>query len=245
MGNTVSATFKPSGGIVSQRSPESAATVAPAEDRTITYPLRGGGFLVAECPDWCFKDHAGDIEGGIYAEDLVHESAPVSVGFAVQGERDVILAASIRQWPFATDGNGSDRPHMALLPVHATGEDLGYQTPTDVDAAIFKVRKHLVDLQRLNDQLAAARAVDYSTHGGTWENLSRDDLKTMPIASLLKLFGARVEEGSPDGFETLDAFFMRGKPGDWTILISRELSQYRRGLNVRAALTELHARYAR
>lgn len=49
----------------------------PTVDRFITVPLRRGGFYTAECPEWCTKDHADDIEWGVTSPaDLVHEGDP-------------------------------------------------------------------------------------------------------------------------------------------------------------------------
>ncbi|MFF2437937.1 DUF6907 domain-containing protein [Streptomyces sp. NPDC058107] len=235
MQNTVPASFKPSGGIVAQRSieprtfeptePQLPACVecgsqagpfrptgdrypsgaqkfacsdgcapAPAEDRTIAYPLRGGGILVEACPSWCVKDHADEIEHGIYAADLTHEGEEVSLGFTTtEGERDVVLAARITQWPHS-DADGSEAPHMALLPVAGSGETLGYLTPDQVDTEIRRVEKHLQALRALNEQLVEARAADWDKHSAALETLTTSDIEGMPIPALLQAFGLSVIE---------------------------------------------------
>lgn len=215
MGNTVSATFKPSGGFIPSQPTapdplESALRSAfdqgepcdadgnpiveqPAEDRTITYPLRGGGFLVEECPAWCIKDHADEIEHGIYAADLTHEGEEVSLSFTTtESERDVVLAARITQWPHSDDG--AQVPYMALLPVADNGETLGYLTPSQVEAHIRKVEQHLQALRRMNERLAAARVENQRANGRSWRSLTAGDIEGMPIPALLQAFGLRVIE---------------------------------------------------
>jgi hypothetical protein len=188
MQTTVPASFKPSGGIVAQRTAETV------ENRTITYPLRSGGILVEECPAWCVKDHASEIEGGIYAEDLTHEGKEVSLSFTtVESERDVILSARITQWPYS-DEDGSEVPFMALMPNADSGETLGYLTPSQVETQIRKVEQHLAELRRMNERLIAARSQNHEAAGRRWEQLRGDDIETMPVSTLLRAFGARVVE---------------------------------------------------
>lgn len=195
MQNTVPASFKPSGGIVAQRSIEPRSfKPEPAEDRTITYPLRGGGILVEACPSWCVKDHADEIEHGIYAADLTHEGEEVSLGFTTtEGERDVVLAARITQWPHS-DEDGSEVPYMALLPVADTGETLGCLTPLEVETHIRKVEQHLQALRRMNERLAAARADDHRRNNRSWRTLTTNDIEGMPIPALLQACGLSVVE---------------------------------------------------
>ncbi|MEU0978004.1 hypothetical protein ABZ488_02175 [Streptomyces griseus] len=194
---SVPATFKPSGGIVTQPTAEAVEpppVVPNAEPQPITYILRTGGVLVETCPSWCVLDHADDIEG-IHAEDLVHEGAEIQLRTnTIEGSRVSVLAAQIMQWPFSTDGSGSEVPYMALRPEASMGESLGYSSPEDVEAEIARVEAHLGDLRDLNARLVGARAEYERRRGLRPENLTVDDVRSLPVAVLLKAFGLKVVE---------------------------------------------------
>ncbi|MFI6123268.1 DUF6907 domain-containing protein [Streptomyces sp. NPDC051064] len=259
--STVPASFKPSGSLVAppaapdpletalrsafdQGEPCDAEGNPAVQDRTITYPLMSGGFLVDVCPSWCILDHADDVERGLASpEDLVHEGAQVALPFP--GIERGLLAASVRQWPHDTDHNGSNLPHIALMPDADSGDDLGYLTPTQLNAEIQRTRQHLVELQRLAEQVAGLRADAHQQGGGAVGELEEDDVQSMPLPHLLAAFGARVVEGDPEGFGNLMSSFLLGKAGDWQIMISRELTQCLREQVVRGALLTLHRRAGR
>ncbi|MGW5273636.1 DUF6907 domain-containing protein [Streptomyces sp. NPDC004044] len=236
MNITVPATFKPSGGIVAQRTAEAPATkAAPAEDRTITYPLHDGGFLVDVCPAWCINDHDDDIEHGLCAaEDLTHDGREVAVGFtSVEDGRDVLLAARIAQWPHSQE-DGSEIPFMALLPNADSGEGLGYLNPAQVNAEIRRVEQHLAALRELNAQLVTARAEYYRTSGRGWQQVTEGDVKLLPIPALLKALDARVVE-----VETLPCNvqgFLHRDGDERVVYLLRSLPQAERELVVRGIL---------
>ncbi|MEU9258563.1 PE-PGRS family protein [Streptomyces sp. NPDC048212] len=254
MSNTVPTQVKPSGGIVTPDPLETALRSAfdqgepcdadgnpIVEDRSITYPLLAGGFLVDECPTWCTLDHADDIERGLASpEDLVHEGDQLALTFPTSQRG--LLSASIRQWPHDTDHDGSNLPHIALMPDADSGDDLGYLTPAALNTEIQRVRRHLVELQKLAEQVAALRADTHQRSGGA---LEEDDILSMPLPYLLTVFGARVVEGDPEGFGDVRHSFILGKEGDWQVLISRELTQCLREDLVRQTLLKLHRRNAR
>ncbi|WP_328893848.1 DUF6907 domain-containing protein [Streptomyces sp. NBC_00236] len=212
MQNTVPATFKTSGAPVTppatpdplesalrsafdQGEPCDADGNPVAEDRSITYQLRHGGVLVEECPTWCVLDHADDIAKPIYAEDLVHEGEEIELSITtVEGDKDSILAARIQQWPYATDGNGSDVPYMAYRANANYGESMGYSTPTDVEAEIRRTEAHLYALRQLNERLAEARADFLDKRGPAAADLTVADVRTLPVPVLLKAFGLAVVE---------------------------------------------------
>ncbi|MGW3927819.1 DUF6907 domain-containing protein [Streptomyces microflavus] len=198
---TVPAAFRQSGAPVTPPAAE-PTPVAPANNpQPITYALRGGGVLVETCPSWCVLDHAADIQKLGYAEDLVHEGAEIELRTnTIEGSRVSILAARITQWPYSNDGSGAEVPYMALRPEASMGEALGYSTPEDVEAEIARTEAHLRDLRALNARLVDARA-DYERRQALRpENLSVEDVRTLPVAVLLKAFGLKVFEvgGMPD-----------------------------------------------
>ncbi|MEU3835608.1 DUF6907 domain-containing protein [Streptomyces microflavus] len=197
---SIPATFRQSGAPVTPPATEPTPTVPVVEPQPITYVLSTGGVLVETCPSWCVLDHADDIEG-IYAEDLVHEGAEIQLRTnTIEGSRVSILAARITQWPHSTDGNGSEAPYMALRPEASMGESLGYSTPEDVEAEIARTEAHLRDLRDLNARLVDARAEYDRRQALRPENLTVDDVRTLPVAVLLKAFGLKVFEvgGMPD-----------------------------------------------
>lgn len=186
MQTKVPAAFKNSGAPVTPPAPE---------PQPITYALRDGGVLVETCPTWCVLDHADDINGLGYAEDLVHEGAEIELPTTtIEGSRVSILAARIMQWPHSSDGSGSEVPYMAIRPEASMGEALGYSTPEDVEAEIARVETHLQALRGLNTRLIEARAEYQDRQDVRPESLTADDVRALPLPVLLKVFGLRVVE---------------------------------------------------
>lgn len=183
MSNIVENNVKSSGGFIA---PEPTTPV-----RTLAYHLRGGGFISLPCPKWCTSSHEDDLDGTLHPVDLCHEGDEISLSFTTnEGERDTILAARITQFPFSTGSDGSELPHMALMPVAGNGETLGYQTPTEVYAEIRRVREYLLKLEQLNGQLVA----EFADPLPAWMSLNADQINTMPMAELLAAFEAVVVE---------------------------------------------------
>ncbi|MEV1054648.1 PE-PGRS family protein [Streptomyces sp. NPDC049887] len=222
--------------------------------RTFTYPLLGGGTLTATCPKWCTADHTSDAERGIHPSDLCHEGDEIALEMTTEeGTTDRILAARIMQWPFAS-GDGSADPHMALMPEAGNGEALGYQTPAEVNATIRQVEAHLFALRQLSEQLAEARAVEHAAyveslnrkaHLGpvhAWLSLHPDDVQTMPIAYLMKAFGAEVVEVEP-GEVGIEGELSSTGPEDVVIVLPRILTQILRERAVRRLLLSHLLRY--
>ncbi|MGW6287840.1 DUF6907 domain-containing protein [Streptomyces sp. NPDC055107] len=209
--STVPASFKPSGGIVTQPTapdpletalrsafdqgePVDAGGNPVIEKQPITYVLRTGGILVETCPTWCVIDHADDIQG-LYAEDLVHEGAEIQLRTnTIEGSQVSILAARITQFPYSTDGSGSEVPYMALRPEASMGEALGYSTPDDVEAEIRRTEAHLRDLRALNVRLVEARAEYERQQSLRPESLTVEDVRSLPVSVLLNAFGLKVVE---------------------------------------------------
>ncbi|MFE7648654.1 DUF6907 domain-containing protein [Streptomyces phaeoluteigriseus] len=207
-------------------------------DRTVTYPLLGGGFVSVECPAWCADDHARDIEHGLASPaDLQHEGAPISLSFdAVDGERETILAARLVQWPFDADGDSA--PYIDLTPEASTAESLICRNRIELDEQIRKVRVHLNALIRLGDQLAVAQADDHAAHtqdaAEPWASLSRDDVQSMPIAYLLRVFRVQVVETEQIGRKAIVALY--GQPGAMELRVLPDVPQMLREDQARHAL---------
>jgi hypothetical protein len=225
--------------------PVTSTEQAPAvEPQTLTYPLKSGGSITVSCPDWCADDHARDIEMGLsHPSDLQHEGAPISLSFDdVDGERETILAARLVQWPFSTDGDTA--PYIDLTPEASTAESLICRNRLELDDQIRRVRAHLNELIRLGDRLAEAQADDHArlvAARGTdkpWLSLSRDDLRTMPIAYLLRAFGVRVVETEDIGRKAVVALY--GEPGAMELRVLPDLSQHLREDQTRQALITWH-----
>jgi hypothetical protein len=238
--------------------PSVASTETPAVDdqrptittepRTLTYQLYGGGSLRVPCPAWCTSDHESDLNGQLHPVDLCHEGDEIAISFTTgEGTTERILAARITQYPFCTEGDDSERPHMALMPVKGSGETLGYQSAGEVYAEIQRVRKHLLQLQQLTEQLAEARAEDHAAvHRGasrpTWMSLRPDDVQTMPIQYVLKAFDAGVVDLEPDEVG-IDGEISSVYEGDIVILLRRDLPQPMREQAIRKLLLgKLYAR---
>ncbi|GAB3169886.1 DUF6907 domain-containing protein [Streptomyces incanus] len=216
---------------------------AVVEDRTVTYPLRSGGFLAVDCPAWCTADHADDIERGIDPVDLQHTGAPISLGFDdVDGERETILEARLVQWPF--DPDGDTKPHIDLTPEASSGESLICRNRIELDEQIRRVRAHLNELIRLGDRLAQAQADDHAERaaargtGKPWLSLSRTDVQSMPIAYLLKAFGVRAVETEDIGRKAVLALV--GEPGAMELRMLPDLPQQLREDQTRRALLAWH-----
>lgn len=249
MSKTVPSSVKPSGGLVLPAIPSQPAPVAPATDRTLTYPLQSGGFLAVPCPAWCTKDHEQDLEG-IHPADLCHEGDQISLSYrTMEGEETTLLAARIAQYPFAL-GDGSERPHMELMPAADDGESLGYLSAVEVHREIRRLERHLVAMQELAEKLAEACADSHAAYhrsltelgrkpAPTWVSLRAEDVETMPVHYLLEAFDASVVEVEPDEVG-IDGEISSVHPGDIVILLRRDLTQPLRERAVRRLLAQVH-----
>ncbi|MFF1743256.1 DUF6907 domain-containing protein [Streptomyces mirabilis] len=198
---------------------------ASVPDRTITYPLRNGGVLAHACPDWCIADHEGDLEGLLMPEDLRHEGKPAALEFdTIEGTRERILEACIVQYPFASDG--SEQPHMELMPDGGSGESTGWLSAAEFNAEIRRAQRHLTSLLHLSEQLAEARAVAHDRwtapgrltgRGQPWLSIDNGDIETMPIDYLLRVFGVKVVEVDDDSRPADQLAVLSGKPGEMTL----------------------------
>lgn len=218
---------------------------AATSDRTISYPLRHGGLLVAQCPDWCVLDHESDLDGRLEPTDLCHEGAPVTLEFAtVEGTTARLLDARITQYPFA--GDGTERPYMSLVPDANAGESSGWLSPGEFNSEIRRVEEHLAQLRALGVQLAEARADDHAQftdhewfrdgQGQPWLSIENDDIETMPISYLIKVFGITVVEVD-DGSRPADKLaVLSGEAGSMTLSFKRCVTQVMREQLTRAEL---------
>lgn len=220
---------------------------AATSDRTISYPLRHGGLLVAQCPDWCVLDHESDLDGRLEPTDLCHEGAPVTLEFAtVEGTTARLLDARIAQYPFA--GDGTERPYMALVPDANAGESSGWLSPGEFNSEIRRVEEHLAQLRALGVQLAEARADDHAQftdhewfrdgQGQPWLSIENDDIETMPVAYLLRVFGVTVVEVDADFRPADQLAVLSGPPGAMTLSFLRSVPQATRERLVRERLLE-------
>ncbi|WP_097934718.1 MULTISPECIES: DUF6907 domain-containing protein [unclassified Streptomyces] len=250
--STVPASFKPSGGLVTQPTtpgpleatlrsafdqgePVDAGGNPVVEKQPITYVLRTGGILVETCPSWCVVDHADDIQG-LFAEDLVHEGAEIELRTTtIEGSQVSILAARIQQFPHSNDGSGSEVPYMALRPEASMGEALGYSSPEGVEAEISRAEAHLQSLRALNARLVDARAEYERGQALLSENLSVDDVRSLPVPVLLKAFGLKVVEfgDMPHGVQV----WLDRTGSEPAVYLLRSLPQSARESLVRACLT--------
>lgn len=251
MSKTVPSFVKPSGALVLPSIPTQPAPVVEAArkvDRTLTYPLQSGGFLSVSCPSWCTSSHEDDL-GGIHPADLRHEGDQISLTYTtIEGEESTILAARIVQYPFA-HGDGSERPHMELMPSADDAESLGYQSAADVHREIRKLESHLRALRGLAEELAEACAENHATYhrslgelghplAKTWQSLWPGDIETMPVHYLLEVFGAGVVEVEPDEVG-IDGEVSSVHEGDLVILLRRDLTQPLRERAVRRLLARI------
>ncbi|MEU6312360.1 hypothetical protein [Streptomyces sp. NPDC047014] len=237
MSNTVAARVKPA-------EADAPAAAPQTNDRTITIPLAGGGFMAVPCPSWCVLDHADDIERGLFPGELQHHGDKVSLPFTLaDGTTIQLLCVRIEQWPYANDGD-SDRPHAALVPSEGDGESTGYLTAAELHAEIRRVRSHLVKLGRLAERLAEARteqhAAYYASRGmapeGKWSGLVHDDVATMPVWYLLRVFEATVVEvDSPDPEVYVENAVVNAD-GSMTLNFDRRLTQFQREQSTRQLL---------
>ncbi|WP_435239591.1 DUF6907 domain-containing protein [Streptomyces sp. YPW6] len=206
------------------------------EKQPITYTLRNGGVLVETCPSWCVVDHAPDHDA-LYPEDLVHEGAEIELPTTtVEGSRVSILAARIMQWPHSNDGSGSEVPYMAVRPEASMGEALGYSTPEDVEAEIRRTEAHLKALRDMNARLVEARAEYERQQSLRPENLTVEDVRSLPVSVLLKAFGLKVfeVEGMPNN--TLVWLDRREDEVQPAFYLDRSLTQASRETAVRESL---------
>ncbi|MFF3617712.1 DUF6907 domain-containing protein [Streptomyces sp. NPDC002467] len=241
MSNTVAARVKPAEGDAPQTAPQT-------NDRTITYPLVGGGFLAAPCPSWCTSDHSDDVERGIHPGELLHQGDEVALAFELpDGTSTRVLAVRIEQYPFAHDGE-SDRPHACLVPSEDDGECTGYLSAMDLNAEIRRAEKHLFQLRKLSERLAEAAveehagrhqslaALDRKPNVGTWMSLRLDDVATMPVHYLLKAFAATVVEVDSPDEGALVEHLLAHPDGTHTLNLDRRLTQVMREQSTRQLL---------
>ncbi|MFD3521655.1 DUF6907 domain-containing protein [Streptomyces sp. NPDC058653] len=249
MGKTVPNSIVAAVEAAEKPSPEIAepATIPRPANRTLTYPLLGGGVLSAPCPSWCTADHESDVETGLYPAALQHTGDEISLDFTTEdGGTETILAARISQWPF-DDECGDGKPHMELMPV-GPGESLGYQTVSQVRETIARVRAHLTKLERQVDLLADATAEEHTSYHRSldelgnispsprWVSLTAEDLRSMPVSYLLAAFEAKVVEVEtlPDGYwGRLDRI-----DGQLEVKLLRSLTQAERASTVRNVLSD-------
>ncbi|MFJ7207493.1 DUF6907 domain-containing protein [Streptomyces sp. NPDC098789] len=238
--------FRPAPKLAAVPSQPAAAdreSLKPAAGRTITYPLVGGGFLTAPCPSWCTVDHSDDAEHGIAPGELLHQGDKLSLPFELaDGSTIEVLSVRIEQYPYAHDGE-SDRVHAALVPSEDDGEQTGYLSAAELQAEIQRTYAYLASLGRLAEQLAEARteqhAAFYNARGlaveGAWHGLSPDDVETMPLPYLLRVFRATVVGlDSPD--ETLVNHLLAHPDGTHTVNVDRRLTSLMRERAIRQLL---------
>ncbi|QIY72028.1 hypothetical protein HEP84_25655 [Streptomyces sp. RLB1-33] len=217
--------------------PETFTAQEPASvpDRMVTYPLRVGGFLAAECPTWCTTDHSDDIERGIAPVDLLHQGDKVHLGYGIDGLKQSILEARIQQFPFDDD---QPAPYVEFVPEGSTAVALYCHSRLELDEQIRLVRAHLNSLIELGDRLAEAQAVDHATqsrnYARPWELLDRTDLQSLPIAYLLKVFGVTVAEVEDTGRKAVLALY--GEPGSMELRVYPDVPQLLREDETRRAL---------
>lgn len=214
-----------------------SAEQAPAvEPRTISYPLRTGGFLTSTCPAWCTYDHSDDVARGIDPADLLHQGDAVSLDYGVDGGEQSILQARIAAWPFDEDGDTA--PYVELVPEGRTGAGRICDSPLELTEEIRRVRGHLRALEELAARLGEAQADDHARdHRGDltpWASLSRTDLLSMPIAYLLRVFGVTVQESEKIGDKV--SVVLGGEPGDMLLLVHPSVPQHVREDETRTAL---------
>ncbi|MCX4573102.1 hypothetical protein OHB41_07865 [Streptomyces sp. NBC_01571] len=214
---------------------------AAESDRTVTYRLRSGGFLAHACPAWCTFDHSDEAEVGLTSpEDLQHMGDAINLGFDVDGGRDTILEARLVQWPFAPEGDSA--PHIDFVPEASTGESMICRSRLELNDQIRRVRAHLGALVRLGDRLSDAQAADHATNTQfahePWLSLGSDELATLPIAYLLKVFGITVVETEDTGRRAVLALY--GEPGAMEVRVYPDVSQQLREDETRRALLAWH-----
>ncbi|WP_432004586.1 DUF6907 domain-containing protein [Streptomyces parvus] len=233
---TAPAAFRQSGAPATPPAAAPTPVTPPAEKQPITYTLRTGGVLVETCPSWYVLEHAPDHDA-LYPEDLVHEGAEIELPTTtIEGSRVSILAARITQWPHSGDGSGAEVPYMAIRPEASMGEALGYSSPEDVEAEICRTEAHLQALRDLNARLVEARAEYHRRQGLLPENLSVEDVRSLPVSVLLKAFGLKVfeVEGMPNN--TLVWLDRREGGVQPAFYIDRSLTQASRETAVRESL---------
>ncbi|MFJ4879334.1 DUF6907 domain-containing protein [Streptomyces sp. NPDC088745] len=214
--------------------PSETETVAEAvADRTITYPLIGGGFMSVPCPSWCIDDHSNDIKIGITPDELTHRGETVAAEFALQGGRSVtLLEAEVRQEPFSSVPRARD-PHVLFSPDSAynlIGD--GYLTARELDQVISQLRDHTSELMRLRDKLGEYRAESHRQHiadrkvtARRWESLTPTDIEAMPVSYLLEVFEAVVVECDAEELPKNSFGTLTTTGGKLTITFPRILTQ--------------------
>lgn len=227
--------------------PETFTAQEPATvpDRTITYPLRNGSILAHACPDWCVVDHERDLDGLLMPEDLRHEGKAAALEFdTIEGSHEQVLDARIVQYPFA--GDGSEQPHMELMPEAGSGESTGFLSAAEFNAEIRRAQRHLTSLLHLSEQLAAARAVAHERWVASpelrtgssqpWLSIDNGDIETMPVDYLLRVFGVKVVEVDDDSRPADQLAVLSGKPGAMTLSFKWCVPQVMREQLTRAEL---------
>lgn len=228
------------------------ATEAPTANRTLTYPLLGGGIITATCPDWCTNSHENDLRAtGIDPSDIHHTSDEATLDFTLYGgERVGVLAAVIAQDPFS--GREISKPRIVFCPI--SGDEPvqeEYLTAHAFGEVIDQLQAHVDKLRRLQERLAQACADEHTRYyawldkagntaaKGTWQGLRVDDVKSMPLPYLLGVFGAVVIEDAPEDFTPTEAAYLNGYPGDLKIRLDRSLPQAAREAVVRDLLVQV------
>ncbi len=159
-------------------------------------------------------------------EDLRHEGKAAALEFdTIEGSHEQVLDARIVQYPFA--GDGSEQPHMELMPEAGSGGSTGYLSASEFNAEIRRAQRHLTSLLHLSEQLAAARAVAHehwvaspalrTGSSQPWLSIDNGDIETMPVDYLLRVFGVKVVEVDDDSRPADQLAVLSGKPGAMTL----------------------------
>lgn len=208
---------------------------ASTPDRTITYPLKGGGSITVGCPTWCTTDHADDVAKGIHPTDLLHQGKQIGLDYAPDGVEVSILQARIVQWPFSDDMDSV--PHIEFTPEASTAASVYVNNRLDLDDEIRKVRAHLNALIKLGEELSEAQAATHKAlypNDMPWASLGKTDLQTMPIGYLLEAFGVTVIDTEDTGRAAVLALY--GEPGAMEMHVLPDLSHQLREDQARLAL---------
>lgn len=212
-----------------------ATGVMPADDRrTITYPIKSGGSLTHTCPTWCTTDHTDDVARGINPEDLLHQGDKIGLDYDVDGIEQGVLQARIIQWPFTFHYPEEAVPCVEFTPEGRTGVSRYLNNRQELEEEINRVRGHLRALEDLAGQLAEAQAAHTSGTVNPRANVTRTDLLSMPIASLIRVFGVVVQETDEIGDKV--TVVLGGEPGDMLLQVHPALPQQAREDETRAAL---------
>jgi hypothetical protein len=211
-----------------------ATGVMPVDDRrTLTYPIKSGGTLTHTCPAWCEYDHTDDVARGINPEDLLHQGDKLSLDYDVDGIEQGVLQARIIQWPFTSCSDETD-PCVEFTPEGRTGVSRYLGNRQELEEEINRVRGHLHALEDLAGQLAEAQAAHTSGTVNPRAHVTRTDLLSMPVASLIRVFGVVVQETDEIGDKV--TVVLGGEPGGMLLQVHPALPQQAREDETRAAL---------